>query len=154
MQKRKRMLPIGLMRRRPAIRKMRSMEMQANTRVLGYRFSGRPVFAPDALVTANGIDTATNAISTDQVSTAARFLRLLRPTSSVNCNSYYLKHVAEAWGRQNGGAPYITNGALIIAATALSILVKPCRNSMNADVYVSFRDAERLAKQVRETACS
>ena len=59
-------------------------------------------------------------------------------------SSYWLKHVAEAWGRDNGGEPDVRQGELIIAALALGIPVSWDGASPNVAIAVSRADAKRL----------
>lgn len=62
--------------------------------------------------------------SQDEIHTATAFLSLCRP-SSRRCGSYGLKHQAEGWGSRSGLAPYVSNGALILAAYLLDYSVRP-----------------------------
>lgn len=52
-----------------------------------------------------------------QVATAIEFL--LQNGIAPASDSYGLKHDAERWGRDNGFVPYVSNGALIVAAIYL-----------------------------------
>jgi hypothetical protein len=62
-------------------------------------------------------------INPAHVATAMAFLNRCRKTKKPTRGSYGLKHLAERWGRDNGLEPYITNGALIVAAVALGFKV-------------------------------
>jgi hypothetical protein len=84
----------------------------------------------------------------DQVATAVAFLRLFRPTKTGRVDSYRLKHEAERWGAKNGMSAYVSNGALLLAAMCLDLVVEEYRScwpsSPNAKIGVSGRDLKRL----------
>jgi hypothetical protein len=81
----------------------------------------------------------------DQVATALAFLRLCERTKTPRQGSYGLKHVAERWGEATDRAPYVSNGALIVAALALDLVVEPHGyGSPNAIVGVARRSVDRL----------
>ncbi len=62
--------------------------------------------------------------SQDEIHTARAFLALCRPSRS-RCGSYGLKHQAEGWGARSDLSPYVSNGALILAAYLLDYDVRP-----------------------------
>ena len=105
-------------------------------------------------ICANGIGTDAGALDADGLATAGAFLRLLTPTRSVNMRSpgsYGLKHDAERWGRSQGMAPYVSNGALIAAAVALGYPIRHGRRgSPNVSVGVSLRDLQKLRDTLAE----
>jgi hypothetical protein len=84
----------------------------------------------------------------DQVATAVAFLRLFHPTKTGRVDSYRLKHEAERWGAKNGMCAYVSNGALLLAAMCLDLVVEEYRNcwpsSPNAKIGVSRSDLKRL----------
>ena len=94
-----------------------------------------------------------------QVATATAFLQQCVLTVTPRENSYHLKHVAEGWGRRHGYMPYVSNGALIVAALAGGVVVKPFDReaadinarvgsySPNAAVGVSKRSVDRISKE-------
>lgn len=54
-----------------------------------------------------------------QVATAIAYLRCCKPAKRATLNSYWLKHLAEDWGKAQGLSGYVANGALIAAAVYL-----------------------------------
>jgi hypothetical protein len=82
---------------------------------------------------------APSPIQPDQVLTAMMFLRMFTP-------SYYLKHVAERWGAKVGLCSYVSNGALILAAMELGLVVRPCDDwpNPNCRIGISKRDLRRI----------
>lgn len=89
-----------------------------------------------------------------QIETAIEFLRLCRKTKqATSVSSYWLKHVAERWGRRNGFEPYVTNGAAIVAALALGFVVKRISRigskNPNARIGVYWRDLTQIEEQMR-----
>jgi hypothetical protein len=95
----------------------------------------------------NGIcygDDRRGSYSLRQIATAAAFLATLEPIKTARVSSYHLKHVAEKWGRENGMEPYVTNGALIVAAAALGFAIEPPRHGgPNVGVGVSQRSLQK-----------
>lgn len=85
-------------------------------------------------------------IQPDQVTTAMAFLRMFTPTKRAYYSSYYLKHAAENWGSQVGLSAYVSNGALILAALMLGLVVKPYHGWLNpnAAIGISKRDFRRI----------
>lgn len=61
-----------------------------------------------------------------QVATGIAALKALRLLNGVD--AYAAKHRAEQWGRRNGMAPYVSNGAIIAAAVGLGIGVSSDRD--------------------------
>jgi hypothetical protein len=86
-------------------------------------------------------------IQPDQVLTAMAFLRMFTPTKRAYCSSYTLKHAAENWGGKLGLCSYVSNGALILAALMLGLVVRPydCWGvNPNAGIGISKRDFRRI----------
>ena len=87
-------------------------------------------------------------ISTDEVVTAIEFLSQLDGTKTGRVDSYRLKHVGEDWGKRHDLAGYISNGALIVAALAIELVVEPCgppwSDSPNVLIGVSEKSLKRL----------
>ena len=87
-------------------------------------------------------------IQPDQVATAMAFLQRLKPTQRGYISSYALKHAAENWGRDVGMCAYVSNGALILAALLLGLVVRPYDEDRylnpNAAIGVSKRDYRRI----------
>jgi hypothetical protein len=85
-------------------------------------------------------------IRPDQVATAMAFLQMLRPTQRAYVSSYSLKHAAENWGCKVGLCSYVSNGALILAALMLGLIVRPYDGWLNpnAAIGVSKRDFRRI----------
>jgi hypothetical protein len=54
-----------------------------------------------------------------QIATAIEFLLTAAVT---DVTSYGAKSMAERWGRENGMAPYVSNGAMIVAAVYLDMI--------------------------------
>lgn len=52
----------------------------------------------------------------DQIATALAYIDVNEIIKTPRFGSYGLKHDAERWGNVNGYAPYVCNGALIVAA--------------------------------------
>ncbi len=88
------------------------------------------------------------------VECAIGFLRMCMKTQKPNFSSYAIKHFAEKWGRTVGLAPYVTNGAAIVAAHALGFVVaryptvtkRYPHGGPNAEVGVARRDIVRLTR--------
>jgi hypothetical protein len=86
-------------------------------------------------------------IRPDQVWTAMAFLRMFTPTKRAHFSSYFLKHAAENWGCKVGLCSYVSNGALILAALMLGLVVKPydcCGVNPNAGIGISKRAFRRI----------
>jgi hypothetical protein len=87
-------------------------------------------------------------INADEVVTAMEFLSQLDGTKTGRVDSYRLKHVAEDWGKRHDLAGYISNGALIVAALAIELVVEPCgppwSDSPNVLIGVSEKSLKRL----------
>ena len=85
----------------------------------------------------------------DQVGTGIEFLSMLAPTKTGHVDSYRLKHVAEAWGRRHDMSGYVSNGALIVAALALGLVVEAAGKSWapmnpNCMIGVSEKSLRRM----------
>jgi hypothetical protein len=87
-------------------------------------------------------------INADEVVTAIEFLSQLDGTKTGRVDSYRLKHVGEDWGKRHDLAGYISNGALIVAALAIELVVEPCgppwSDSPNVLIGVSEKSLKRL----------
>jgi hypothetical protein len=88
-------------------------------------------------------------IHADQVETAMAFLKLLRPTAKPTVGTGSLKHHCEDWGGLNGLCAYISRGALISAAVALGLTVRPNRSGADVEIGVSIKDLRKLNEQTR-----
>lgn len=77
-----------------------------------------------------------------EVATAIEFLKLCGRSKRATRSSYALKHDAERWGRATGGAPYITNGALIVAAHTLGFVIRRYAGQ-NPRIGISLRGLRR-----------
>ncbi len=84
-----------------------------------------------------------------QIETACAFLELVctpRRRGAVWRSSYGLKHQAEAWGKATGRAPYVANGAMLVACLAAGLPGRRCYvKSPNSEfsVYVLMREMDR-----------
>ena len=86
-------------------------------------------------------------IRPDEVAAAMAFLHMFKPTQRAYISSYTLKHAAENWGRTVGLRAYVSNGALILAALLLGLVVRPYDNdglNPNAAIGVSRADFRRI----------
>jgi hypothetical protein len=89
-----------------------------------------------------------------EVETAVDFFASCTPTVTPRCGSYWLKHVAEKWGKRYRSVPYVSNGALIAAALKAGLPVRPFdrgalymagrHSNPNALVAVSRKSVMRL----------
>jgi hypothetical protein len=70
-------------------------------------------------------------IRPDEVATCIAFLRQCQPTTKPKLSSYRLKHAAERWGNR-----YVTNGALIAAASYLNLKIVRVPNGPNVRIAV------------------
>jgi hypothetical protein len=89
---------------------------------------------------------AVDAVDPDHVETAIAFLKLFGSTKRGTIGSYTLKHDCENWGSKNGRSPYVSNGALIIAALELGLPVEEFPDQWscpNALIGISLRDYKR-----------
>lgn len=86
------------------------------------------------------------AFDAQQVHTAIEFLRMCGP-GRATMGSYHLKHVAERWGRTVGLAPYITNGAMIVAAHGVAFSIK--RNAPYGVIGVNARGVDKICERLR-----
>jgi hypothetical protein len=94
-----------------------------------------------------GPRSAPSPIQPDQVLTARMFLRRFTPTKLAYFSSYFLKHEAERWGAKVGLCSYVSNGALILAAMELGLVVRPYDLGWvnpNAGIGISKRDFRRI----------
>jgi hypothetical protein len=57
----------------------------------------------------------------EQVATAIEYLLTFGLDGPTD--SYEVKHLAEYWGRRNGMAPYVSNGAMIVASCYLGFAI-------------------------------
>jgi|GEM_PF-4891907 len=76
-----------------------------------------------------------------QVATAKEFIeRYHNPVQKrrKGVGSYYLKHNAEKFGRDNGMSSYVSNGAFIVAAILLEMRIKRFRHSKNCGVFLAL----------------
>lgn len=85
---------------------------------------------------------------TDEVATSISWLRLVQGTKVPRTNSYWLKKRAQEWGKANGLAPYISNGALIAAAMYLRFPVQERYGDPNAAIGVSLRSARAIGSRL------
>ena len=94
-----------------------------------------------------GCDSLRGDPPVDEVERAVAFLRAVGPPiKTPKFSSYGLKHAAENWARKHhNGNPYVSNGALLVAAYHLGFPVKrnKLRHSLNALVGVSKRNLNR-----------
>ena len=81
-----------------------------------------------------------------EVETAIMFLSMCGPAQQTTYGSYSLKHMCEDWGGIFANCPYVTNGALIVAAHALGFVIRPYgRGNPNAGIGVGNK---RLLRQI------
>lgn len=66
-----------------------------------------------------------------QVHTAQQFIatRRIRKTLNKGLSSYGWKHKAERWGKAAGLSPYVSNGAMIMAAHLCGVAVEDYRGN-------------------------
>ena len=83
-----------------------------------------------------------------EVATAIAFLRRCKPKKVPNRNSYALKHAAERWGRRNGMAGYVSNGALILVAVYLGFTISDPDGGPNVFIGVGRRSVRELEPEV------
>jgi transcriptional regulator with XRE-family HTH domain len=69
-----------------------------------------------------------------QVATAIRWIDSVKKIKTYKCGSYGAKHRAEKWGRENGLASYVANGALIAAAVYRKVGLRRTPNNPNAEL--------------------
>lgn len=69
-----------------------------------------------------------------QVATAIAWIDSVKITKSPQIGSYGAKHQAERWGRENGYATYVANGALLIGAIERKVPLKRVAGSPNAQL--------------------
>jgi hypothetical protein len=101
-------------------------------------------------LSANGIHPGRGVpqdIVTSQVEDASDFLSLLAPTKTARVCSYVLKHIAEHWA-----GSYISNGALIMAALALGLVVETYPPSWGDNPNVAV-GVSRKSLDAREHRC-
>jgi hypothetical protein len=109
---------------------------------------------PRHRICANGFrgfpGTRRTPVSDKQVAVCVEFFRQCRPTKTFSRRSpvsYALKHVVENWARRNKCGGYVSNGALIIAALAVGLRIRPHRYGPNATIGLRREDIDRLTKQ-------
>jgi hypothetical protein len=83
-----------------------------------------------------------------EIETAITFLLKCRKVKRAVVSSYYLKHAIEGWGKSVGLAPYVTNGAAIVAAHALGFTIARSGTSPNAGIGVKQADVKKIHNQV------
>jgi hypothetical protein len=81
-------------------------------------------------------------IRPEEVATAMAFLQMLKPTQRAYVSSYTLKHAAENWGRKVGLCAYVSNGALILAALMLGLIVRPYDGWLNPNAAIGVSRAD------------
>lgn len=69
-----------------------------------------------------------------QIATAIQWIDSVKKIKNYKCGSYGAKHTAERWGRENSLAPYVANGALIVAAVYRKVRLRRDPNSPNAEL--------------------
>ena len=69
-----------------------------------------------------------------QIATAIRWIDSVKKIKTYKCGSYGAKHRAERWGKENGLASYIANGALIVAAVHRKVGLRREQNNPNAEL--------------------
>lgn len=90
-----------------------------------------------------------SSLSTQEIKTCAAFFARVGKVKSPNFSSYHLKHVAETFGKINGGSPYVSNGALIATAIALGYVVELSRHGgPNCAIGVSARDLAKIKRDL------
>jgi transcriptional regulator with XRE-family HTH domain len=67
-----------------------------------------------------------------QVATAIAWIDSVKTIKTPTTGSYGAKHQAERWGRENGYASYVANGALLVGAIYRKIPMKRVARSPNA----------------------
>jgi hypothetical protein len=75
-------------------------------------------------------------IKPDEVTICLAFLRQCQPTKTPKTSSYRLKHAAERWGNR-----YVTNGAMIAAASYLNIKMARVADGPNVRIAVDVSSA-------------
>lgn len=94
--------------------------------------------------------TSSNEYLLKEFQTACEFLDLLgkpRKTLDKNMSSYGMKHAAEKWGKENGKAPYICNGIMILAIIAKGFAPHPLwdtTGSLNVYSRASWTNYKKL----------
>lgn len=71
-----------------------------------------------------------------QIATAIAWIDAVKVTGKPRAGSYGAKHAAEKWGRENGYAPYVANGALLVAALFRKVPYKRVPKSPNAQLGI------------------
>jgi hypothetical protein len=85
-----------------------------------------------------------------EVATAIAFLQLCGRAKKPTIGSYSLKHLAEDWGGKFADCPYITNGAVIVAAHALGFPIQPSSyGGPNPGIGVNWRGLEQVMQPRR-----
>ncbi|MFC3444087.1 YozE family protein [Sphingobium rhizovicinum] len=69
-----------------------------------------------------------------QIATAIRWIDSVKRIKTYKCGSYGAKHRAEKWGKENGLASYVANGALIAAAVHRKVGLRREQNNPNAEL--------------------
>jgi hypothetical protein len=83
-----------------------------------------------------------------EIESAMTFLDLCGHAPKPTVGSYTLKHMVEDWGGQCAGCPYVSNGAVIVAAHALGFPIKPYGGgNPNAGIGVKLRSLKKFTKQ-------
>jgi DNA-binding XRE family transcriptional regulator len=67
-----------------------------------------------------------------QVATALAWIDAVEITAKPKVGSYGAKHQAERWGRENGYASYVANGALLAAAVYRDVPLRRVKDTPNA----------------------
>jgi hypothetical protein len=97
-------------------------------------------------------DTGGEPFDREQIDTAVTFLRQCRKARRGVVSSCQLQHVVTDWGATVGRAPYVSNGATIIAAHALGFNIvrgSECNFSpSNAAINVDERDIAGIKKRM------
>jgi len=88
-------------------------------------------------------------IRSDQVETAMKFLKLLRPTKKPTIGSGTLKHLAEDWGNDVGLCAYVSRGAMTAAAVACGFTVQAFKQGPHVSIGINRRDLAMMSASLR-----
>ena len=101
----------------------------------GFRYSG---FDKDPFEDAKSEHESRARLFSDdslaQVATAIRWIDSVKKVKAYKCGSYGAKHRAERWGKENGLASYVANGALIVAAVHRKVGLRREQDNPNAEL--------------------
>lgn len=128
-------VPDGALYREAQQAVLTALRQHSDLSLNGFRYSG---FDKDPFEGAKSEHESRARLFSDdslaQIATAIRWIDSVKKIKTYKCGSYGAKHRAERWGKENGLASYVANGALIVAAVHRKVGLRREQNNPNAEL--------------------